>query len=98
MPGGQQMTRLDTASGDRDADPGADHRQAAGAADCCGTGVFSERQASVVADQLIARHGRYGAAQTYDGKGNLLHRVRSRPGRPCRGNLPQRRAPERAVR
>ena len=31
-------------------------------------GVFSERQASVVADQLIARHGR-GAASTYDGKG-----------------------------
>jgi sulfide:quinone oxidoreductase len=32
-------------------------------------GVFSERQASVVADQLIARHGRSGAARTYDGKG-----------------------------
>jgi sulfide:quinone oxidoreductase len=32
-------------------------------------GVFSERQASVVADQLIARRGRSGAAQTYDGKG-----------------------------
>jgi sulfide:quinone oxidoreductase len=32
-------------------------------------GVFSERQASVVAGQLIARHGRSGAAQTYDGKG-----------------------------
>src|SRR5580704_6496531 len=32
-------------------------------------GVFSERQASVVADQLIARHGQAGAASTYDGKG-----------------------------
>jgi sulfide:quinone oxidoreductase len=32
-------------------------------------GVFSERQASVVAGQLIARHGRSGAARTYDGKG-----------------------------
>ena len=32
-------------------------------------GVFSERQASVVADQLIARHGQAGAAPTYDGKG-----------------------------
>jgi sulfide:quinone oxidoreductase len=32
-------------------------------------GVFSERQASVVAGQLIARHGRPGAAPTYDGKG-----------------------------
>jgi sulfide:quinone oxidoreductase len=32
-------------------------------------GVFSERQASVVAGQLIARYGRSGAAQTYDGKG-----------------------------
>jgi sulfide:quinone oxidoreductase len=32
-------------------------------------GVFSERQASVVADHLIARHGRSGAAQAYDGKG-----------------------------
>ena len=32
-------------------------------------GVFSERQASVVAGQLIARHGRSGAAQAYDGKG-----------------------------
>jgi sulfide:quinone oxidoreductase len=32
-------------------------------------GVFSERQAAVVADQLIARHGRAGAASTYDGKG-----------------------------
>ncbi len=32
-------------------------------------GVFSERQASVVADQLIARHGPAGAASTYDGKG-----------------------------
>ena len=32
-------------------------------------GVFSERQASVVADQLIARHGRSGAAPPYDGKG-----------------------------
>jgi sulfide:quinone oxidoreductase len=32
-------------------------------------GVFSERQASVVADQLIARHGRPGPARTYDGKG-----------------------------
>ena len=31
-------------------------------------GVFSERQASVVADQLIARHGR-GAGSRYDGKG-----------------------------
>jgi sulfide:quinone oxidoreductase len=31
-------------------------------------GVFSERQASVVADQLIARHGQ-GAGSTYDGKG-----------------------------
>jgi sulfide:quinone oxidoreductase len=32
-------------------------------------GVFSERQASVVAGQLIARHGRSGSARTYDGKG-----------------------------
>ena len=32
-------------------------------------GVFSERQASVVADQLITRHGQAGAASTYDGKG-----------------------------
>ena len=31
-------------------------------------GVFSERQASVVADTLLARHGR-GAGSTYDGKG-----------------------------
>jgi sulfide:quinone oxidoreductase len=31
-------------------------------------GVFSERQASVVADQLLARMGR-GPASTYDGKG-----------------------------
>jgi sulfide:quinone oxidoreductase len=31
-------------------------------------GVFSERQASVVADQLIARLG-HGAGSTYDGKG-----------------------------
>jgi sulfide:quinone oxidoreductase len=32
-------------------------------------GVFSERQASVVADQLIARSGQAAAASTYDGKG-----------------------------
>jgi sulfide:quinone oxidoreductase len=32
-------------------------------------GVFSERQASVVAGQLIARHGRSGRAPAYDGKG-----------------------------
>jgi sulfide:quinone oxidoreductase len=32
-------------------------------------GVFSERQASVVADQLIARHGQSRAVRTYDGKG-----------------------------
>ena len=32
-------------------------------------GVFSERQASVVADQLIARHRQAGPASTYDGKG-----------------------------
>jgi sulfide:quinone oxidoreductase len=32
-------------------------------------GVFSERQASVVADQLIARHGPSGTARTYDGMG-----------------------------
>jgi sulfide:quinone oxidoreductase len=32
-------------------------------------GVFSERQASVVADQLISRHGPAGATSTYDGKG-----------------------------
>ena len=32
-------------------------------------GVFSERQAAVVAGQLIARHGRADAASTYDGKG-----------------------------
>jgi sulfide:quinone oxidoreductase len=32
-------------------------------------GVFAERQASVVADQLTARHGPAGAASTYDGKG-----------------------------
>jgi sulfide:quinone oxidoreductase len=29
--------------------------------------VFSERQAAVVADQLIARHGQAGPASTYDG-------------------------------
>jgi len=32
-------------------------------------GVFAERQASVVADQLIARHGQAAAASMYDGKG-----------------------------
>jgi sulfide:quinone oxidoreductase len=32
-------------------------------------GVFSERQAAVVADELIARYGQSGAAPTYDGKG-----------------------------
>src|ERR1700729_597739 len=32
-------------------------------------GVFAERQASVVAGQLIARHGRAGPASTYHGKG-----------------------------
>jgi sulfide:quinone oxidoreductase len=32
-------------------------------------GVFSERQASVVADQLIARYGRAGSASPYDGRG-----------------------------
>jgi sulfide:quinone oxidoreductase len=32
-------------------------------------GVFSERQASVVARQLIARHGQGGVASAYDGKG-----------------------------
>jgi sulfide:quinone oxidoreductase len=32
-------------------------------------GVFSERQASVVADQLIARHGQSGTVRTYDGMG-----------------------------
>jgi len=32
-------------------------------------GVFSERQASVVAGQLIARLGQSGTAQPYDGKG-----------------------------
>jgi sulfide:quinone oxidoreductase len=32
-------------------------------------GVFSERQAAVVADQLISRHGRPGTARTYDGTG-----------------------------
>jgi sulfide:quinone oxidoreductase len=32
-------------------------------------GVFSERQAAVVADQLIARHAQAGQAPTYDGKG-----------------------------
>jgi sulfide:quinone oxidoreductase len=32
-------------------------------------GVFSERQAAVVADQLIARHGQAGTVSTYDGKG-----------------------------
>jgi sulfide:quinone oxidoreductase len=32
-------------------------------------GVFSERQASVVAGQLIARHGQSGEARPYDGKG-----------------------------
>jgi len=56
-------------------------------------GVFSERQASVVAAQLIARHGT--DLQRY---GNLLYRVRSRPGRSRRGYLSQRRAPERAFR
>src|SRR5580704_8130428 len=45
---------------------------AVGAVTSVGTpkaGVFSERLASVVADQLIARHGQAGAASTYDGKG-----------------------------
>jgi sulfide:quinone oxidoreductase len=32
-------------------------------------GVFSERQAAVVADQLLARHAQAGPAPTYDGKG-----------------------------
>jgi sulfide:quinone oxidoreductase len=32
-------------------------------------GVFSERQAAVVAGQLIARHRQGGAVSTYDGKG-----------------------------
>jgi len=32
-------------------------------------GVFSERQAAVVADQLIARHGQAETVSTYDGKG-----------------------------
>jgi sulfide:quinone oxidoreductase len=32
-------------------------------------GVFSERQASVVAGQLIARHGQAGSASVYDGRG-----------------------------
>jgi sulfide:quinone oxidoreductase len=32
-------------------------------------GVFSERQAAVVADQLIARHRQARAVSTYDGKG-----------------------------
>jgi sulfide:quinone oxidoreductase len=32
-------------------------------------GVFAERQASVVADRLIARHKGLDGAQTYDGKG-----------------------------
>jgi sulfide:quinone oxidoreductase len=32
-------------------------------------GVFSERQASVVADQLIARHRGTSAKSAYDGKG-----------------------------
>jgi sulfide:quinone oxidoreductase len=32
-------------------------------------GVFSERQAAVVADELIARHGQSGAVPAYDGKG-----------------------------
>ena len=32
-------------------------------------GVFSERQASVVADQLIARHRQSGTGRTYDGTG-----------------------------
>lgn len=32
-------------------------------------GVFSERQASVVAEQLIARHGRSGGVRPYDGRG-----------------------------
>jgi hypothetical protein len=37
-------------------------------------GVFSERQASVVADQLIARHGPAGSASTYDGKDSSTSR------------------------
>jgi sulfide:quinone oxidoreductase len=32
-------------------------------------GVFAERQAAVVADQLIARHGQPGTAPAYDGRG-----------------------------
>lgn len=32
-------------------------------------GVFSERQASAVADRLIARHGQSGTGRTYDGTG-----------------------------
>ena len=54
-------------------------------------GVFSERQASVVADRIIARHGRPGAS-TLRRQGNLLHRVRPRAGRPGRSHVPQRRS------
>ena len=35
-----------------------------------------------------------GTARAYDGTGHLLPRVRARPGRPRRGHLPQRRAPD----
>jgi hypothetical protein len=43
-----------------------------------------------------ARPTRHGAGLRR--QGNLLDRVRSRPGRPRRGNFPQRRTPERPVR
>ncbi len=61
-------------------------------------GVFSERQAATVADQLIARHSRSGTAGAYDGRGICYIEFGHAPGRPRRGDLPQRRAPERAVR
>ena len=60
-------------------------------------GVFSERQASVVAD-AADRPARPRCGVDLRRQGHLLHRVRSRPGRPRRGHLPQRRAPERTVR
>ena len=41
-------------------------------------GVFSEGQASVVADSSIARHGQTGTARDLRRRGNLLYRVRPR--------------------
>jgi len=61
-------------------------------------GVFSERQASVVAGQLIARHGQSGGAPLYDGKGICYIEFGHDRVARVRGNLPQQGAPQRAVR